>query len=171
MRNPLNTPERRISSRFQWRTLRDAGARVRVSDVESRWLVPRDMNMLEKRRKEGKQVSTRYEHLTVCLHVVNKPPANSLPNFFSDIIKIATSLEITEEMLDQLGANIVKWHADYEKYVCLFYFLSTYTFNQAILSIRNWPHLHLSTYTACAYPPSHRHPPCWPAITNMGVCY
>jgi hypothetical protein len=31
--------------------------------------------------KEEKEVSMRYEHLGVRLHVVNQPPVNSLSNF------------------------------------------------------------------------------------------
>lgn len=34
-----------------------------------------------------------------------------------DIIKIATSLEITPEMLDELDAKMRQWHAEYEEYV------------------------------------------------------
>ena len=74
MRNPLKIPERRTSSSFRWRTLCNAGARVRLSDVESRWLILRDMSMLKESRKEGKEISMRYEHLGVHLHVVNQPP-------------------------------------------------------------------------------------------------
>jgi hypothetical protein len=51
---------------------------------------------------QGRLPVAHYEHLLL----------------FSDIIKITTSLEITEEMLDQLEVNIKKWHADYEEYVC-----------------------------------------------------
>jgi hypothetical protein len=55
------------------------------------WLAPYLM--------EGRLPAVHYDHLLL----------------FTDIIKIVTSLEITEEMLETLNVNVKLWHAQYEE--------------------------------------------------------
>jgi len=51
---------------FQWKTMQDAGARVRMLDVESHWLDLHVMSIPGKKTGEGRMVSVKHKCANAC---------------------------------------------------------------------------------------------------------